>query len=65
MAGVKTKRAGAARPTRFTPVDCHTCGQQVAKLPEAYRLLAIRFEGAKSARNYTWQHRRCASTGGK
>lgn len=63
MAGVKTKRAGAIKPTVFTPASCYACGDLIAKAADAARVFVVAFQGAKASRNYRWQHKACK--GGK
>lgn len=63
MAGVKTKRAGASKPTVFEPANCYACGDLIAKAADSARVLVIAFDGAKASRNYRWQHKTCK--GGK
>jgi hypothetical protein len=60
MAGVKTKRTGASKPTKFTPTPCEECGQKINVLADAYRVMQI-----KETRKFVWMHRKCTGFGGK
>jgi hypothetical protein len=64
MAAVKTKRTGPVLKTRFAIVRCSSCGDDINKLEEAYRILSIKYEPIKSKR-FAWAHRKCISLGGK
>lgn len=65
MAGVKTKREGVTKATVFESVECFECGNTIEKGADAWRVLSIKFAGAKANKTYVWKHRKCVNTGGK
>jgi hypothetical protein len=65
MAGVKTKRGGAAKPPVWTITDCTECGKQIdytdpkRQVFPAMRVQVITFNGAKGNRRLQWRHKGC------
>ena len=64
MAGVKTKRAGAAKPPVWTVTDCTECGKVIdytdpkRQVFPGQRVLVISF-GEDRGRRYHWRHKAC------
>lgn len=61
MAGVKTKRAGAAKPPVWTVTNCTECGKVIdytdpkRQVFPAQRVLVIHEKG----RRFEWRHKGC------
>ena len=64
MAAVKTRRTGPVLKTKFSITPCAECGGQILKLEDAYRVLSIVHEPAKTKR-MNWFHKKCTGLGGK
>lgn len=65
MAGVKTKRAGAAKPPVWTVTACSECGHVIdytdpkRQVFPAVRVKVISFTEAKGSSRWQWRHKAC------
>jgi len=66
MAGVKTKRGGAAKPPVWKVQNCTECHKVIdytdskRQVFPAQRVQAIMFDGPKVQKRYQWRHKTCA-----